>query len=478
MKELACFAGGRWTRPNGPVIEVRNPATAGEVIATVPAFGPAEMSAAMAGTRDAFASWSARPPVARAEVLRGAAEALDRRAEEIARDLVAENGKPIREARGEIAKSVATFRYYAGLAGALDGRAFAGGREHLRHETRLEPVGPVVAITPWNVPAAGPARKLAPALLAGNPVILKPASATPVTAIHLVECLLEAGVESGAVQLLCGRGETAGRSLSASPFAAAVSFTGSTEVGLQLQRALSGSLTRLQLELGGKNAALVFPDADLDSAVRYIIEAAYASAGQQCTATSRVLAQQEIYCEVIDRLVDQVRRLRVGDPADESTQIGPLISDAQLQTVSGFVERAVREGASVSAGGARISRPGCFYEPTVLVAVQPHMEVAQEEVFGPVLSVLPFNSLEEAIEILNDTTYGLSCAVHTRSLRVAQVVAAKADCGVVVVNGPTAGIELPAPFGGFKMSGAPWKEHGPESLQFYTRTKLVSWGWE
>jgi acyl-CoA reductase-like NAD-dependent aldehyde dehydrogenase len=477
MMELGCFIGRDWIRPPGPVIEVRNPATGGEVIATVPSLDATYVERAVSSSVEAFSAWASRTPSARAEVLRKTADLLERRAERISRDLVAENGKPLWEAMGEVTKSVSTFHYYGGLAGALEGRAFAGGAIRLRHETRLEPLGPVVAITPWNVPAAGPARKLAPALLAGNTVLLKPASATPVTAIHLLECLNEAGAEPGAVQLLCGSGSVVGHGLCVHPRVAAISFTGSTEVGLQLKKALSDSLTRLQLELGGKNAALVFPDADLNSAARHIINAAFASAGQQCTATSRVIVHREVYQELLDILVARARALSVGNPCDESTQMGPLINEEQVQAVEGFVQRAVQEGAWIATGGRRISRPGYFFEPTILTRVDPQMEIAREEVFGPVLALLTFNAMEEAVDILNATPYGLSCAIHTRDIGVAQTAADQADCGVVVVNGPTAGIELPAPFGGFKLSGGGAKEHGPEAVQFYTRTKLVSWGW-
>ncbi len=477
MMELGCFIGRDWIRPAGPLIAVRNPATGSEVIATVPSLDATHVERAVIASLEVFPAWASWTPVARAEVLRKTADVLERRAGQISRDLVAENGKPLWEARGEVAKSVSTFRYYGGLAGALEGRAFAGGSARLRHETRLEPLGPVVAITPWNVPVAGPARKLAPALLAGNTVLLKPSSATPVAAIHLVECLNAAGAEPGAVQLLCGSGSVVGRGLCVHPQVAAVSFTGSTEVGLQLTKVLGNPLARLQLELGGKNAALVFPDADLSSAAGHIVNAAFASAGQQCTATSRVVVHRDVCQEFVDILLGRARAISVGNPCDESTQMGPLINEGQVQAVEGFVQRAVQAGACIATGGRRISRPGCFFEPTILTRVNPQMEIAREEVFGPVLAIMDFDAMEEAVDILNDTKYGLSCAVHTRNIAVAQTVADQAECGVVVINGPTAGIELPAPFGGFKMSGGGAKEHGPESMQFYTRTKLVSWGW-
>ncbi len=477
MRELGCYVGREWVRPKGSTIEVRNPATNGDVIARVAQLGVADVDRAVGVAAEVSPGWAARSPWQRAEVLRKAADLLENRAARVAKDLMEENGKPLSEAQGEVAKSIVTFRYYAGLAAALDGRAFEGGAPQLRHETRKEPLGPVAAVTPWNVPAAGPARKLAPALLAGNTVLLKPATATPITAIHLVECLYEAGADPGVVQLLCGSGPVVGQPLCCDPRVRAVSFTGSTAVGLQLKNALGRSMTRLQLELGGKNAALVFSDADLGTASSHILGAAFASAGQQCTATSRVLAQREIYQPLLELLATRARSFVVGDPFDQATQMGPLIDEAGIRRVEGFIRRAVKEGARIMTGGQRIPRPGYFFEPTILSHVHPGMEISREEVFGPVLSVMDFGSVEQSVELLNATPYGLSCAVHTRDIRTAQFVAKNADCGIVVVNGPTAGIELPAPFGGFKLSGTGWKEHGPESLEFYTRTKLVSWGW-
>jgi aldehyde dehydrogenase (NAD+) len=372
---------------------------------------------------------------------------------------------------------VATYRYYAGLGGALDGRSFAGGRARLRHETRREPIGPVVAISAWNVPAAGPARKIAPALLAGNPVIVKPATATPLGTLHLVQALRDAGVPAGAAQVVCGPGEPVGRLLATDPRVAAVSFTGSTRVGLGLKRALGDRLTRLQLELGGKNAALVLADADLDAAAAHIVGAAFALAGQQCTATSRVIAEDAVHDALLARLRERTRGLVLGDTRDEATQMGPLISAAHRAEVHGFVERAVRDGARLETGGEIPEGPGFAYPPTLVSHVAPDSELAHEEVFGPVVAVLRCTSLQDGVRILNDTPYGLSAAVHTASLESAQAAAAGIDAGVVSINGPTAGIELSAPFGGFKQSGTESKEHGPESLGFYTRTKLVSVAW-
>jgi aldehyde dehydrogenase (NAD+) len=467
------IAGGAAT-DGRDVVELVDPAT-GVAFGAAACATAEDADRALAAATAAAPGWAATPAAARGEALRRAADALEAHADELVDALVREAGKPVAEARGEAAKSIDTYRYYAGLAGALDGRAFDGGQPDLRHETRREPIGPVVAISAWNVPAAGPARKLAPALLAGNPVIVKPAAVTPLSSVVLVRALHEAGVPEAVAQVVCGRGEPVGRLLAVDPRTAAVSFTGSTRVGLALKGHLAGQLTRLQLELGGKNAALVLADAELDAAADQIVSAAFALAGQQCTATSRVIVEEPVHDALLARLVQRATALRLGDTRDEATRMGPLISAAHRAEVHRFVERALAAGARLVAGGEIPDGPGFGYPPTVLAEVDPASEIAREEVFGPVVAVLRCRSLADGVDILNDTAYGLSSAVHTSSLRAARDAVAAIDCGVVSVNGPTAGIELPAPFGGFKQSGTDSKEHGPESLAFYTRTKLVSW---
>ena len=474
MRRLPHLVGAEWSS-SGPTATVENPAAPGETVAVVSDLGAESAAQAVTAARDAAPAWGATTAAQRAAMLHAAAALVEARATELAADLTAENGKPLSESRGEIAKTAATFRYYAGLAGALDGRAWAGEPTGTRHETRLEPIGPVVAITPWNVPAAGPARKLAGALLAGDPIILKPAELTPITAISLVRSLCDAGVPAGVVQVLPGRGPAIGAALVSHPDIAAVSFTGSTATGMSVARAVATPFTRVQLELGGKNAAVVLPDADLDRACHAIVTAAFASAGQQCTATSRVIVHRAVAAELTDRLVRRTKALVVGDPRDPSTDIGPLVSSERLAAVSAIVDRAVADGATCLAGGSPIDRSGWFYAPTVLADVPAGSEIATAEVFGPVIGVEVARDLDHAVSLLNSTSYGLSCAVHTADLRAAHRVAAAAECGVVGVNRPTAGIELAAPFGGFGQSGTDSKEHGPESLRFFTRVKTVTW---
>jgi aldehyde dehydrogenase (NAD+) len=446
------------------------------VVADVPVYDAEGVRSVVAETVPALHDWGRRPPVERAAILRHAAALMVERRASLIETLVAEGGRPRHEAEGETDKGVDTLLYYSGLVGALDGRAYLGSRGGLRHETRLEPIGLTVAITPWNVPIASPARKLAPALLAGNAMLIKPSDLTPLSAIKIVEALHDAGVPRGVARVITGPGAVVGEALVGHPDAAAVSFTGSTAVGMRVKKRLAEGLARLQLELGGKNAAIVLDDADLDKAVPWISQGAFAGAGQQCTGTSRVLAQRGVYQQIVDRLVEEARSIPVGSAHDPTTRLGPLISDEHVAKVHGFVARAEAAGARVLVGGERPPTGSRLYPPTIIVDAHPASEIATAEVFGPVVTVLPFEDVSEAVLLGNGTAYGLSAAVHTGSLAAAERLASALDCGVVAVNGPTAGIELSSPFGGFRQSGTDSKEHGPESLRFYTRTKLVSWG--
>lgn len=454
--------------------ELIDPAN-GAAFTTVPRIAGGEAAAIVARAVDAQPSWAATPLPVRAQILLDAAERLRAARVEIVSDLAREGGKVRSEAEGEVEKSIDTFRYYAGLAGGLDGRSFSGGRPGLRHEIRIEPVGVVLAITPWNVPMASPARKIAPALLAGNAIIVKPAERTPLSSLHLRAALDAAGVPNDVVQVATGSGSDLGNALVLAERVDAVSFTGSTVVGMDIKQKLSDRLTRLQLELGGKNAAIVMPDADLQQAVNWITVGAFAGTGQQCTGTSRVIVHKDIaeqFVSMLEAAIDNIHQ----KGSSSSPVIGPLISQLHRQTVHGFVSRALDEGAKVTRGGTIPQGSGYFYPPTLIVDAARDSEINIEEVFGPVVTVIVANDLEDAIHICNNTSYGLSAAVHTRDLGVAETVAAATVAGVVAINGPTSGIELPAPFGGFKLSGTESKEHGPESLRFYTRTKLVSWG--
>jgi acyl-CoA reductase-like NAD-dependent aldehyde dehydrogenase len=460
---------------NDSITTITDPAT-GKAYRTVARLNAEAAQDLVDQAREAQLAWGHLPPLTRARLLGEASIELESRRATLIKDLVHEGGKPLVEAQGEVDKSIDTFRYYAGLTHALDGRSFAGGRVGLRHETRTEPLGTVVAITPWNVPMASPARKIAPALLAGDAVIVKPAELTPLSSLHLRDALHHVGVPSGVVQVATGSGSDLGAALVDAQGVDAVSFTGSTSIGLGIKQRLARQLTRIQLELGGKNAAVVWPDADLSEAVRWIIVGAYAGAGQQCTGTSRVIVHRDIEHQFMDGLCEAVDRIAVGDTGDPETTMGPLISREHRSTVHGFVARAADAGADVVRGGVIPTGEGSFYPATLVFGAPRSAEINVEEVFGPVLSVLAVDDLADALDVVNSTVYGLSAAVHTRDLGVAERFASGIEAGVVAVNGPTAGIELPAPFGGFRLSGTDSKEHGPEALRFYTRTKLISWG--
>ena len=472
---MAARVAGEWIEADDGPLVIVDPAH-GQKFAIAPSLPQRLADRALEAAADGMGAWKKLSPVERGGHLEAAARQLLSWRDEVIGDLIAEGGKTPAEASGEFEKSVATLRYYSGLSGALDGRSFAAQRPSTRHETRREPVGPVVAITPWNVPLASPARKVAPALLAGNPVIVKPASQTPLSAYHLVKALVSVGIPDGVVQLLTGPGSTVGAKLVEHPATAAVSFTGSTDVGRAIHSTLAGSLVRLQLELGGKNAAVVLDDADLRRASDHIVSDAFSLAGQQCTATSRVIVLSTVADELTALILKRVSEIEVGGSDEQATRaMGPLIDAPQVESVNGYVERAVSEGARVRFGGARLARPGYFFAPTVLDQVKGNMEIAREEVFGPVLSIIAVEDDRQALSVLNDTRYGLVSSVHTESLARAEAFVSRSDTGIVSINGPTSGIELSCPFGGFKESGTSTKEHGPESLDFYTRTKLVSW---
>jgi aldehyde dehydrogenase (NAD+) len=456
------------------MIEIENPYT-GEVFASVPSLGPTDADAVMQYASEASFGWAVTPPALRADLLRRASDLLEERKGEIESDLIAEGGKTPYEAAGELAKTVATFRYYAGLGGGLDGRSYRAARPQCRYETRREPIGPVVAITPWNVPLASPARKIAPALLAGNPIVVKPASLTPISTYHLVAALVDAGLPEGVLQTITGPGSATGSRLVGHQAVRAVSFTGSTEVGIGLHGQLADPLVKLQLELGGKNGAVVLHDADVERAARTIVEDAFRLTGQQCTATSRVIMDTRVSDALTSLILAYAKEIGPEANGDPAHRLGPLITASHRDSVHGFVERAIADGATLLLGGNQLDRGGYFYAPTILGSVTPSMEVAREEVFGPVLSIIEVDGGDEALKVLNDTKYGLSASVHTRSLEWAAVFTNATESGIVSVNGPTSGIELSSPFGGFGLSGTASKEHGPESLDFYTRVKLVSW---
>jgi aldehyde dehydrogenase (NAD+) len=471
------LSGGRWIGA-GEWIEVTDPADVRAVVATVPALSPDTVTEVYDAAERGFAAWRRTSPFRRAEILRGAGALLRERSAEIAADVVAENGKTRAEAAGEVGKAADFLEYYAGLARESYGRMLHDARPHTRASAHREPVGVVLAITPWNDPLLTPARKLAPALMSGNAAVLKPATETPLSGLHLARALHDAGLPAGVLNVVTGRTSLISDVLLDDPRIAAVTFTGSNAVGEQLRARLAARNVRFQAEMGGKNASVILADADLEHAVSSVVAASFGQGGQRCTATSRVLVDRSVLDDVVKLLTQKTGAVAVGAGNDAGTTMGPMVSQAHRDSVLGFVRRAQSEGASVLTGGVapqgESTRHGCFVAPTVLTGVTREMEIWREEVFGPVVAVVAVDGLGEAVAAVNDSGFGLAAAVFTRSLGSAMRFVDEVECGQVAVNTTTSGWDVHHPFGGFRDSGSSFKEQGEEALHFYTRVKTVA----
>jgi acyl-CoA reductase-like NAD-dependent aldehyde dehydrogenase len=451
------------------VIAVVEPATE-QVMAEVPRAGVEETDAAVAAAKAAFGSWRAVSPGDRAALLRDLADALAERAAELA-TLEARNvGKPIGDARAEIAMAVECFRYYAGAPERLLGRTIpvAGGVDM----TFREPLGVVGLITPWNFPLVIASWKVAPGLAAGNTIVLKPAELTPLTALELERIALDAGLPEGVLNVVAGPGSVCGRRLVEHPDVAKIAFTGSTEVGRQIGAGAAQTIKRVTLELGGKSANVVFADADLETAAEAAPLAVFANAGQDCCARSRIMVERSGMDEFMAALERTVNSMHVGDPLSDETQMGPLISADQRETVASYVD----DQAPVAIRGPVPDGPGFFYPPTVLAPVANSDRAAREEIFGPVACVIPFEGEAEAVELANETVYGLSGSIWTRDGAKALRVARAIDTGVLSINSNSS-VRVTTPFGGFKQSGV-GRELGPDALDHYTDLKNVFYATE
>jgi betaine-aldehyde dehydrogenase len=436
------------------------------VLAELARAGVEEVDAAVARARGALPAWRALDPSARAARLRGLAGLLEDRLEELAVLEARNAGKPIGDARGEMAMVVDTFRYYAGAPERLLGDTIpvSGGQAW----TVREPLGVVGLITPWNFPLAIASWKLAPALAAGNTVVLKPAELTPLTALRFEQIALEAGIAAGVVNVVVGPGRTCGARLVEHPDVAKIAFTGSTEVGRSIAAGAAQTIKRVTLELGGKSANVIFADADLEAAAAAAPMAVFGNAGQDCCARSRILVQETAVDRFMELLGDAVRSIAVGDPLDEATQMGPLISAQQRQTVASFLDDGE---APVAIRGSVPEGPGFWFAPTVLAPVPEEARVVREEVFGPIAAVLPFSDEQDAVRLANQSIYGLSGSVWTRDGARALRMTRAIETGVISVNSNTS-VRVTTPFGGFKQSGY-GRELGPHALDAYTELKSI-----
>lgn len=470
------YIGGEWCgSASGRTSERRNPADTRDVVAVYPESDSGDVAQAVGAVGAGYPAWAERPPDVRADVLNRAAGILAARADELARELVREEGKTLAEALGETRRTPANLRFYAGEALRLAGESFPASDGGLILTLR-EPVGVVAAITPWNFPLNIPSRKLAPALAAGNGVVYKPSEVTPLLGQRLVEALLEAGVPAGAVALVHG-GAEAGAALAADQRVAALTFTGSTAVGRAIHRTMDPS-RRCQLEMGGKNPVVVLADADLNRAADLIARGAFGLSGQACTGTSRVIVHDSVHDDLVGRLVARARSVVVGDGLVAGVGMGPLATRAQLEKTRRYVADAVADGAVLAAGDEPLpagTEHGHFTRPAILTGVDPGAAVAREEVFGPVVAVLRAGSFDEAIALANDTEYGLSAAIVTADLGRAMAFAHRVSSGIVKVNQPTTGFAMYAPFGGMKSSSTQtYKEQAGETMmRFYTADKTV-----
>jgi len=474
MRTVQSLVGGQW-RPGDLEIPDVNPAQPSSPVAKLSLANRKIAEEAVQASVDAAPAWRSTPAPARGEILRRAADLLQQRTADVARDLAMEEGKTLPEAAGEIGRAVAVLRYFAAQTLEPDGETYPSHSPRTFLYAVREPVGTVAAITPWNFPIAIPAWKIAPALAYGNTVVWKPAEIVPLTATHLAQALADAGLPAGVLNLVVGRGSEVGDTITTHPGVDAITFTGSNKVGRAIQAKAVALGKKVQLELGGKNPAVVLADADLDNAAEQVARGAFLSAGQKCTATSRVIVEQKIWDAFREKLIDKTRQMTMGDPLDAKSKVGPVSSEQQYQTVRSYLEIARKENANFLTGEVPASdgASGYYIAPIILAGLSTQSAIVREEVFGPVAALLPAQSPEEALSLANDTPFGLSASVFTNDLNRAMRFVRGLHAGVVKVNQETAGLEFQVPFGGMGDSSSGSREQGKVACDFFTQWKTV-----
>src|SRR5882672_2828739 len=472
------FIDGEWVETStGQTFENRSPADTRDVIGIFQRSGKADVDAAVDAAKRAFVKWRLVPAPRRAEIIFRAAEMLAERKEEYARDMTREMGKVLKETRGDVQDAVDTAYYMAGEGRRLFGPTTPSELPNKFAMAIRQPIGVCGMIAPWNFPMAIPSWKLLPAIVCGNTCVIKPAQDTPLSTFNLVRVLMDAGLPKGVINIITGFGPDAGAPLLEHPDVRAISFTGSSAVGRTIGTTAAKSFKHCSLELGGKNPMIVLDDANLDLALEGALWGAFGTTGQRCTATSRIIVQKGVYQDFVEKLVERARKLRVGNGLDETSEMGPAVNERQLQTDLKYVEIGKNEGAKLACGGNRLDKGelqhGWFMEPTVFTDVDPKMRIAQEEIFGPVVSVIPCEDFEDAIHIANNIEYGLSSSLYTKDVNKAFSAIRDLEAGITYINAPTIGAEVHLPFGGVKATGNGHREGGIGAIDFYSEWKSV-----
>ena len=474
---FANFVEGKWVASeSGATLENRNPANARDLVGLFPDSTTKDAEAAIAAAHRAFDSWRLVPAPRRAEILFRAAQLITARKEDFARDMTREMGKVLDETRGDVQEAIDMTYFLAAEGRRLHGQTAPSELRDKFAMSLRQPLGVCSMITPWNFPMAIPSWKIIPALVCGNTVVLKPSELTPLSAVNFIKVLDEAGVPPGVVNMVTG-GPAVGETLTTHPGVAVVSFTGSTAVGKLVNQNAAPFFKKVHLEMGGKNAIMIMDDANLDLALEGCLWGGFGTTGQRCTAASRVIVHEKVHDRFVEQFVARAKALRVGDGLDPQTQMGPSISDKQLQKVMSYVEIGKQEGATIACGGRRLNEGdwqyGYFHEPTIFTGVTPGMRIAREEIFGPVVSVIKCGGVDEAVAIANDVIYGLSASIYTQDINRAFRAMRDVYTGIFYVNAPTIGAEVHLPFGGTKATGNGHREAGLAALDVFSEWKSV-----
>lgn len=469
---------GKWVpSTSGDTYRITNPAQIDDVVGEAQASTENDALSAIEAASNALDEWANTPAPVRAKILFKTLNLIDLNAEMLAQSITMEEGKPINDAIGEVRRSMDVLQYSAGEGRRMFGYTTPSEVQNTLAYTERRPLGVVSIITPWNFPLAIPAWKIAPALICGNTVVFKPASTTPITAIKLVELFQEAGLPDGVLNLVTGSGTSVGNVFVDSDEVKGISFTGSTEIGSQIYAKGAHGLKKVQCEMGGKNAVILLADADVDKAMIGIVQGAFGSTGQRCTATSRLIIESPLYETFVEKLIQHTSTLKIGPGIDSAVDVGPLASKAQLDTVMRYIEIGVTENATLAYGGNQLGGSvfddGYYVEPTIFTDVASAMTIAQEEIFGPVLTVFEARNLADAIELSNNVAFGLSSSIYTNNLTRAFEYVKQIESGMVHVNSPTLGGEVHLPFGGLKSSGVGHREQGVEAIEFFSELVTV-----